>query len=587
MQINYNAAAANYHSYNNYYRSPSTLNKTTTITTTTYPLLQHEKPASVTSKMQREEIIIEHSQLVLNGNENTANHNGNNGSTSHHHPLYKSHHYTQIIAALAVSLGPLAAGLGKGYSSPAIASLQELQIRHRGNYTAFTVTDQQASWVASLSLLGALFGGMFGGVAMQYGRKKLLTIMSIPFSLSWIITVFAKSVETMFATAFLGGFCCAIVSMVTQVYISEISSPDIRGFLSAIQKISGHLGILISFSLGAYLDWRQLAMLVAVAPMMLFLTVIYVPETPSYLVLKGRDDEAYRSLQWLRGPQKNVELELETIRSNIRSSKLSAFRLPMTSSTTTSLTTNGFMTRASLQAIYANIKSVLKNARLVKPVMITCGLMVFQRFTGANSFGFYAVKIFRQTFAGMNPHGGAIAVAFVQLLASMISGLLIDTVGRIPLLIISSVFMSLALAGFGSYVYYEQASKVIASANFEMETAAGNSDWIPLLCVLVFTIAFSLGISPISSLLVGELFPLEYRGIGSSIATSFSYFCAFLGVKTFVDFQEMLGLHGAFWLYACISCIGLFFVVMFVPETKGKDLDEMDPKYVRTLTINR
>ena len=135
---------------------------------------------------------------------------------------------------------------------------------------------------------------MFGGLAMQYGRKRVLAIMSIPFSLSWIITVFAKSVQTMFVTAVLGGFCCSIVSMVTQVYISEISAPDIRGFLSAIQKISGHLGILISFTLGAYLDWRQLAMLVSVAPMMLFVTVIYIPETPSYLVLRGREDEAYR-----------------------------------------------------------------------------------------------------------------------------------------------------------------------------------------------------------------------------------------------------------------------------------------------------
>lgn len=94
----------------------------------------------------------------------------------------------------------------------------------------------------------------------------------------------------------------------------------------------------------------------------------------------------------------------------------------------------------------------------------------------------------------MNPHGGAIAVGFVQLLAATLSGLLIDTVGRIPLLIVSSVFMSLALASFGSYVYYEQASKMIATNNFDMEAAASNNnDWIPLLCVLVFTIAFSLG----------------------------------------------------------------------------------------------
>lgn len=124
----------------------------------------------------------------------------------------------QIVAALAVSLGPLAAGLGKGYSSPAIASLQEPFIRNQQtNYSSFSVSDQEASWVASLSLLGALFGGMFGGLAMQHGRKRVLAVISLPFSLSWVLTVFAKSVETLFITAFIGGFCCAIVNLCTQV----------------------------------------------------------------------------------------------------------------------------------------------------------------------------------------------------------------------------------------------------------------------------------------------------------------------------------------------------------------------------------
>lgn len=161
------------------------------------------------------------------------------------------------------------------------------------------------------------------------------------------------------------------------------------------------------------------------------------------------------------------------------------------------------------------------------------------KFPGANSFNFYAVRIFARTFAGMNPHGVAISVSFVQLLASMLSGLLIDTVGRIPLLITSSVFMSMSLASFGSYVYYYEGAIRMATEAIGQGTVAApaNTDWIPLLCVLVFTVAFSLGISPISSLLVAELFPLEYRGIGSSIATSFSYFCAFLSVKTFVDFE--------------------------------------------------
>lgn len=103
-------------------------------------------------------------------------------------------------------------------------------------------------------------------------------------------------------------------------------------------------------------------------------------------------------------------------------------------------------------------------------------------------------------------------------------------------MIASTVFMSLALAGFGSYAYYMSQTQ---SLGYPDATVVGHHDWIPLLCVLVFTTALALGISPISWLLIGELFPLEYRGLGSSISTSFSYFCAFVGIKLFMDFQQV------------------------------------------------
>lgn len=302
----------------------------------------------------------------------------------------------QIIAALAISLGPIAAGLAKGYSSPAIDSLQYSPLKN-GSYGSFEVSDQSASWLASLSLLGALFGGMFGGLAMQFGRKRVLAVMSLPFSMFWVVTVFAQSIETMFLTSFFAGFCVSIISMVTQVYVSEIASPDIRGFLSAIQKVAGHVGFLLSFSLGAYLNWRQLAMLVAVAPIMLFLTVIYIPETPSYLVLKGRDEEAYTALQFLRGPNSCVDVELETIRSNIRIARGGGTNAEDINGSPMSTRKNRFKLHGftvtsgrdclivlgnSIKSLGDKIKAGLRNARLIRPILITCGLMVFQRFTG-------------------------------------------------------------------------------------------------------------------------------------------------------------------------------------------------------------
>lgn len=238
----------------------------------------------------------------------------------------------------------------------------------------------------------------------------------------------------------------------------------------------------------------------------------------------------YRSLQWLRGSGKNVELELETIRGNIRTSRFNMDN--NMNSNLSSISHNGLPMKYSFKSIVTNVKSVLKNARLIKPIGITCGLMIFQRFTGewskpttcVKARGFHENKLFpsqAQILLGFMPSKysakrsqewihmageslnhiylthvttliynisfdhflRAVAVGFVQLLASMLSGLLIDTVGRIPLLITSSVFMSLALASFGSYVHYD-----------ENNGSGGNSDWIPLLCVLIFTIAFSLGL---------------------------------------------------------------------------------------------
>ncbi|KAL0811078.1 hypothetical protein ABMA28_010349 [Loxostege sticticalis] len=427
------------------------------------------------------------------------------------------------------------------------------------------------SLLLSLSLTpGALFGGMAGGAAMRHGRRRVLSLAAAPCSLSWLLTVLATSVRMMCVTSFLGGFCCSILTMLSQVYISEVSVPDIRGCLSAVLKIVGHLGVLFSFTIGAYLDWQQLALCISAAPLLLFCTVLYIPETPSYLVLIGKDEEAYKSLLWLRGPNSDVAQELATIRTNVLASK-------------------NFSQRQSQMSGSQLINSldVRTMNRLLGPILVTCGLMMFQRFSGAHAFSFYAVPIFRKTFGGMNPHGAAIAVSFVQLLASCLSGLLIDTVGRLPLLILSSVLMSMALAGFGSYAYYEEVHRNQRIQNVMFHQTLGQNDWIPLLCVLVFTIAFSLGMSPISWLLIGELFPLEYRAFGSAMATAFSYLCAFVGVKTFVDFQQALGLHGAFWLYASISVGGLCFVVCCVPETKGKDLDEMDPNYVQSLSPKR
>jgi facilitated trehalose transporter len=185
---------------------------------------------------------------------------------------------------MAISFGPFAVGLGKGYISPALASLQQPSQNYMGQNGStiydsirpggetLTITEQQGSWVASLSLLGALFGGLCSGAIVKQGRRRTLLFVSIPLSLSWVLTIFANSVELIYATAFLAGFFSAIVQVAAQVYISEIAHPSIRASLCSAAKVFSQIGLLAAFVMGAWLDWRQLAIVCAAAPLMLLIT---------------------------------------------------------------------------------------------------------------------------------------------------------------------------------------------------------------------------------------------------------------------------------------------------------------------------
>ena len=121
----------------------------------------------------------------------------------------------QVLTVLAVSFGPFAVGLSKGYSSPALASLAQPRSASSGPH--LSLSPQQTSWLASLSLLGALLGGLLSSVVLRCGRRNSLLAVSLPFSASWMLTVFATSVEMLLATAFLAGLCSAIVIVVSQV----------------------------------------------------------------------------------------------------------------------------------------------------------------------------------------------------------------------------------------------------------------------------------------------------------------------------------------------------------------------------------
>ena len=262
----------------------------------------------------------------------------------------------QIFAAAALAFGPFSVGLSKGYTSPALASLQQDEANSSDyffNHPIFpklTITDQQGSWIAAFSLLGALLGGLASGLLIKMGRRRTIVVTSLPMSLSWTLTMFATRVEMIYVSAFLVGTFSSIVQLATQVYLSEIAHPTIRGSLCSAAKVFSQIGLLASFAMGAWLDWRQLAMVCTGAPLMLLITGHYLPETPSYLILNNQEMKAEKALLWLRGPESDVINEIATIRENIR-----------------------------LMKEKRDSKTKIVWSRLLKPLGITSGMMIFLR----------------------------------------------------------------------------------------------------------------------------------------------------------------------------------------------------------------
>ena len=189
--------------------------------------------------------------------------------------------------------------------------------------------------------------------------------------------------------------------------------------------------------------------------------------------------------------------------------------------------------------------------------------MVFQQLSGVNAVIFYAESIFRDAGFSGDPRLGAVIVGVVQVVATFVSCLLMDRLGRRILLILGGVFMCLSCVAFGVYYYLDDHSL----------------NWLPLVCTLVYITAFSLGWGPIPWLVLGELFPIRAKGLASSMAAALNWSLAFVVTKEFTAMQAAITNYGTFWMFGGVCFFSVFFVIFGMFETKGKSLEEIQEHF--------
>ncbi|XP_042208311.1 facilitated trehalose transporter Tret1-like isoform X2 [Homarus americanus] len=203
---------------------------------------------------------------------------------------------------------------------------------------------------------------------------------------------------------------------------------------------------------------------------------------------------------------------------------------------------------------------------ILKPLMISLTLMFFQQFSGVNPVLFNLTTIFSDAGSKFSDNVSSIIIGVVQVAATFLATVLMDKAGRKLLLIVSSSLMALSIVALGEFFYEKMEDE---------SWAIKKLSWLPLVSLIIFISAFSIGYGPIPWLMIGELFPSNVKEAAGSFSTMVNWSLSFVVTLSFVPLQSVLGVHGVYWLYGSICVVNLLFCVTLVPETKGKTLDEI------------
>lgn len=337
-------------------------------------------------------------------------------------------------------------------------------------------------------------------------------------------------------------------------YVAEITQPHLRGMFSTLTSLTIFCGVLLEFILGTFVPWRHLVLVNAIIPVLSFILLFFVPETPIWLMMKNRPEEAIQSLAWLRGwtTAEKVEKEFAELWTKIREEN-----------------------KRTEPKTLVDLVMFLRKKEIYTPMGLVTFVYFVSQLSGTHTLTTYAVPVFNSLNSPIDGYFATIILGVMQLLGCLFSMLLIQILGKRVLTLVSLVGTSICFLIVAVYAYIN--NNLYLVLDFDLKDSG--TDWIPLIFLPLASFSAHLGIIILPWILIGEVFPNEDRAKASGIAGALGYIISSVTRKFFPGLVELISLPGIMLSYSSVALFGAVTLYFILPETEGKTLYEISDHF--------